>query len=339
MKTQRERNVDDVLAYDDNDHESLEEILSMLPLSLPPVALPAPAKKKKKEEDKQTNPTEYDETCSLFGGGGGDGSSSSSNRNGQKQRHRLLLCTSTSESTNRTTRHDGQWVRRYNHHNDLSKDEDHGEVVVDNHHHSFDFQKHNSTKETRTTVVWSQEKKTLIMVVVLLLMLSFSLLLNICSFFPYKKTGVGVIRSFNEQQESIPACIRAGDEGNLEHKQGTTNTTTRKENSTTFGPQDQHDGQQQQQLGDGSYQNNKTHTAQSLNNFQPFNKTNPFNSSWCPGALCHNSPICAPCNKRYLFILATGRSGSTSLLEMMNKLPNVSAHFSDKFAFLTVVEC
>lgn len=139
------------------------------------------------------------------------------------------------------------------------------------------------------------------------------------------KTSVGVIRSFNEEQESIAACVRAGYEGNLEHKQGITKSTTRKENSTTFGPQDQHNEQQQQQqqeLGDG-YQNNKTHTAQSLNNFQPFNKTNPFNSSWCPGAICHNSPICAPCNKRYLFILATGRSGSTSLLEMMNKLPNI----------------
>jgi len=44
---------------------------------------------------------------------------------------------------------------------------------------------------------------------------------------------------------------------------------------------------------------------------------------WCPFASCHNSPLCAPCNRRFLFIISTGRSGSTTLLEMMNMLPNV----------------
>ncbi len=57
--------------------------------------------------------------------------------------------------------------------------------------------------------------------------------------------------------------------------------------------------------------------------WKPFNLTNPFQDSWCPKAECHNSPICTPCHQRFLFILATGRSGSTSLLKMLNQLPNV----------------
>lgn len=57
--------------------------------------------------------------------------------------------------------------------------------------------------------------------------------------------------------------------------------------------------------------------------YEPFNTTNPFEDSWCPKSRCHNSPTCAPCNRRYLFIIATGRSGSTTLLKMFNQLPNV----------------
>jgi len=33
--------------------------------------------------------------------------------------------------------------------------------------------------------------------------------------------------------------------------------------------------------------------------------------------------MCSPCNRRYLFIIATVRSGSTTLLQMLNHLPNV----------------
>jgi len=57
--------------------------------------------------------------------------------------------------------------------------------------------------------------------------------------------------------------------------------------------------------------------------FQAFNQTNPHEHSWCPSASCHNSPTCSPCNRRYLFIVATGRSGSTTLLQMLNFLPNM----------------
>jgi len=56
--------------------------------------------------------------------------------------------------------------------------------------------------------------------------------------------------------------------------------------------------------------------------FLAFNQTNPH-MAWCPSATCNNSPICAPCNRRYLFIISTARSGSTTLLQMFNSLPNV----------------
>eukprot|EP00551_Chaetoceros_affinis_P007413 CAMPEP_0203680626 /NCGR_PEP_ID=MMETSP0090-20130426/40006_1 /ASSEMBLY_ACC=CAM_ASM_001088 /TAXON_ID=426623 /ORGANISM="Chaetoceros affinis, Strain CCMP159" /LENGTH=269 /DNA_ID=CAMNT_0050548783 /DNA_START=66 /DNA_END=872 /DNA_ORIENTATION=- len=57
-------------------------------------------------------------------------------------------------------------------------------------------------------------------------------------------------------------------------------------------------------------------------NYEPFNTTNPH-SSWCPYATCQNSPLCQPCNRRYILIVATGRSGSTTVLKMINSLPNV----------------
>lgn len=57
--------------------------------------------------------------------------------------------------------------------------------------------------------------------------------------------------------------------------------------------------------------------------YKPFNRTNPYYDSWCRNATCYNSPTCAPCNRRFLFIIATGRSGSTTLLKMFNMLPNV----------------
>ena len=57
--------------------------------------------------------------------------------------------------------------------------------------------------------------------------------------------------------------------------------------------------------------------------FQAFNQTNPHEHSWCPSASCHNSPMCSPCNRRYLFIAGTDSSGSTTLLQMLNFLPNM----------------
>lgn len=61
-----------------------------------------------------------------------------------------------------------------------------------------------------------------------------------------------------------------------------------------------------------------------LQAFEPYNSTNPHEKSWCPSAACNNSPLCLPCKKRFLFIIATGRSGSTTLLSMLNHLPGVS---------------
>ena len=57
--------------------------------------------------------------------------------------------------------------------------------------------------------------------------------------------------------------------------------------------------------------------------WEPFNTTNPHSKSWCPKAVCQNSPMCAPCNRRHLLLLATARSGSTTLLSMLNQLPLV----------------
>jgi len=57
--------------------------------------------------------------------------------------------------------------------------------------------------------------------------------------------------------------------------------------------------------------------------WKPFNNTNSHLTSWCPLAQCYNSPLCTPCKNRHLFIIATGRSGSTTLLKMFNLLPNV----------------
>jgi hypothetical protein len=47
------------------------------------------------------------------------------------------------------------------------------------------------------------------------------------------------------------------------------------------------------------------------------------NEAWCPGAACSNSALCRPCQQRFLFILSTGRAASTTLLGMINHLPNV----------------
>eukprot|EP00542_Grammatophora_oceanica_P008447 CAMPEP_0194054970 /NCGR_PEP_ID=MMETSP0009_2-20130614/55179_1 /TAXON_ID=210454 /ORGANISM="Grammatophora oceanica, Strain CCMP 410" /LENGTH=366 /DNA_ID=CAMNT_0038703705 /DNA_START=53 /DNA_END=1153 /DNA_ORIENTATION=+ len=46
-------------------------------------------------------------------------------------------------------------------------------------------------------------------------------------------------------------------------------------------------------------------------------------SPWCPTATCHNTDLCEPCKRRYLILLATGRSGSTTLMNMMGQLPSV----------------
>lgn len=54
-----------------------------------------------------------------------------------------------------------------------------------------------------------------------------------------------------------------------------------------------------------------------------FNSVNPHQNSWCPYAQCNNSPLCKPCDQRYLFILSPGRAGSTSLLTTFNSLPNI----------------
>lgn len=86
-----------------------------------------------------------------------------------------------------------------------------------------------------------------------------------------------------------------------------------------------HTVEKREQLNDGLIPNN-TKSQQRFSHAttsEAFNNTNPHKESWCPSAMCYNSPLCVPCNRRYLFILATGRSGSTTLLRMFNELPNI----------------
>eukprot|EP00557_Chaetoceros_sp_GSL56_P013236 CAMPEP_0176483664 /NCGR_PEP_ID=MMETSP0200_2-20121128/4039_1 /TAXON_ID=947934 /ORGANISM="Chaetoceros sp., Strain GSL56" /LENGTH=375 /DNA_ID=CAMNT_0017880081 /DNA_START=234 /DNA_END=1364 /DNA_ORIENTATION=- len=138
-----------------------------------------------------------------------------------------------------------------------------------------------------------EKKRTLL----LLLTLSFSLTLNVYySFFP---TSYGTTTTTT----SSTSTTRSRFDGSS----NPSNSTTGNIGSRS------HDHQQ-----DGSI---ILHYEQQ--DYQPFNETNPYSSSWCPRATCHNSPLCAPCIRRFLFILSTGRSGSTSLLKMMNKLPNI----------------
>jgi len=45
--------------------------------------------------------------------------------------------------------------------------------------------------------------------------------------------------------------------------------------------------------------------------------------NWCPNTVCTNIGKCRPCDKHFLFILAQGRSGSTTLKNMINLLPGI----------------
>jgi hypothetical protein len=44
---------------------------------------------------------------------------------------------------------------------------------------------------------------------------------------------------------------------------------------------------------------------------------------WCPSAVCHNSALCRPCDRRFLILICTGRSASTTLMNMMDSLPGI----------------
>jgi hypothetical protein len=44
---------------------------------------------------------------------------------------------------------------------------------------------------------------------------------------------------------------------------------------------------------------------------------------WCPSAVCQNSHICQPCHRRFLIVIASGRSASTTLTWMLDSLPGI----------------
>ena len=72
-------------------------------------------------------------------------------------------------------------------------------------------------------------------------------------------------------------------------------------------------------------QNFSHHPSPSLFHSQSQSHSNfsSQNLAWCPNAACSNSALCQPCRQRFLFILSTGRAASTTLLDMINCLPNV----------------
>lgn len=65
-----------------------------------------------------------------------------------------------------------------------------------------------------------------------------------------------------------------------------------------------------------AYINPSNHVNKAKQNFT-------HHPSWCPDAVCHDSALCHPCQRRFLIIIATGRSASTTLTYMMNSLPGV----------------
>lgn len=54
-----------------------------------------------------------------------------------------------------------------------------------------------------------------------------------------------------------------------------------------------------------------------------FYSSNAVDYGWCPDAVCKDAATCRPCDQRFLFIIAQGRSGSTTLKNMVNMLPGV----------------
>jgi hypothetical protein len=50
---------------------------------------------------------------------------------------------------------------------------------------------------------------------------------------------------------------------------------------------------------------------------------NYTNTTWCPKAGCEQSELCFPCQRRFLIVLASGRSASTTLTWMLDSLPGI----------------
>jgi hypothetical protein len=69
-----------------------------------------------------------------------------------------------------------------------------------------------------------------------------------------------------------------------------------------------------------SFDGKQLRTGSSTN---PKSKKVSSHLSWCPKAVCHDSSLCQPCKRRFLIIIATGRSASTTLTYMMDSLPGV----------------
>lgn len=64
------------------------------------------------------------------------------------------------------------------------------------------------------------------------------------------------------------------------------------------------------------------------------------NRKWCPNAICTTRQHCEPCKQKYLFILGQARSGTTTIKNMLNFLPNIRirGEFSNRIDFYLGME-
>jgi len=59
---------------------------------------------------------------------------------------------------------------------------------------------------------------------------------------------------------------------------------------------------------------------------------------YCPEARCEVSEVCRPCDRRFLFEIALGRSGSTSLFDAINLLPGIRLSGENNGMMLGLIE-
>ena len=104
----------------------------------------------------------------------------------------------------------------------------------------------------------------------------------------------------------------------------TTNATTTTTTKTTTGEETTHH-HHHHQTGRGGVgmdhdndENENDHYNKKRNGLSPKAIQN-----WCPTAQCHVTDLCHPCQRRYLIIITTGRSGSTTIQKMLNDLPGI----------------
>ena len=59
---------------------------------------------------------------------------------------------------------------------------------------------------------------------------------------------------------------------------------------------------------------------------------------WCPDADCQSTPLCAPCRRRFLVLVASARSASTTAQMMLHSLPGVRMSGENNNALTHIVD-